>query len=43
MAIVRIARPTVRSKTKMWRGRQIDLTKRGVELGDKWDDWRRRR
>ena len=43
MGVVRLFKPTYRSGKKMWRGRVIDITKPGVELGDKFDEWRRRR
>ena len=43
MAIYRVVRPARRAQRKLWRGRQIDLGKRGVELGDKFDEWRKRR
>ncbi len=44
VGLVRMFRPSRASGgRKMWRGRVIDMNRRGVELGDKWDDWKRRR
>ena len=43
MGVVRLFKPTYRSGKKMWRGRVIDIRRPGVELGDKFDDWRKRR
>jgi len=43
LALYRVVRPPHRSQRKLWRGREIDLGKRGVELGDKFDEWRKRR
>ena len=44
IGIVRLFKPSPANRNrKMWRGRQIDMSKRGFELGDKWDDWRKRR
>jgi hypothetical protein len=43
LGVLRLIRPTPRSGRKMWRGRQINMRKPGVELGDKYDDWRKRR
>jgi hypothetical protein len=43
IGLFRLWRPGPGSQRKMWRGRQIDLRKPGVELGDKFDDWRKRR
>jgi hypothetical protein len=43
VAIFRLVRPGPGQSRKMWRGRQIDLKKPGVELGDKFDDWRKQR
>ncbi len=44
IGIIRLFRPSKASGgKKMWRGNVIDMNKRGVELGDKWDDWKRRR
>lgn len=44
IGVVRLFRPSRASGgRKIWRGRVIDMNKRGVELGDKWDDWKKRR
>ena len=43
IAVVRLIRSGPGQGRKMWRGRQMDLRKPGVELGDKLDDWRKRR
>ena len=43
MGVVRLVRPTARGGRKMWRGREINMRRPGVELGDKFDDWRKRR
>lgn len=44
VGILRLFRPSrAGSGRKMWRGNVIDMNKRGVELGDKWDDWKKRR
>jgi hypothetical protein len=43
VGLFRLWRPGPGGQRKMWRGRQIDLRKPGVELGDKFDDWRKRR
>lgn len=42
IGILRLFRPSAGSR-KMWRGREINMRKPGVELGDKFDDWRKRR
>jgi hypothetical protein len=44
VGLVRMFRPSkTTSGKKMWRGNVIDMNKRGIELGDKWDDWKKRR
>jgi hypothetical protein len=43
IGVVRLIRPAPRGGRKMWRGHPIDLRKPGVELGDKFDEWRKRR
>lgn len=43
MAIFRIVRPRYRSGGKIWRGQVQDMNKRGVQLGDRFDDWKKRR
>jgi hypothetical protein len=43
VGLFRLWRPGAGAQRKMWRGRQIDLRKPGGELGDKFDDWRKRR
>ena len=43
MAIYRIARPRNRQTGKMWRGQVQDMGKPGVQLGDRFDEWKRRR
>ena len=43
VGVIRLFRPSAGSGRKMWRGREINMRKPGVELGDKWDDWRKRR
>jgi hypothetical protein len=43
MAIYRIARPTNRSQRKIWRGQVQDMGRPGVQLGDRFDEWKRRR
>ena len=42
-AIYRIFKPRYRAGQKIWRGHLINMNKRGVELGDKWDEWRKGR
>jgi hypothetical protein len=42
IGVVRLFRPSASSR-KTWRGREINMRKPGVELGDKFDEWRRRR
>lgn len=43
IGVVRLVRPGARGGRKMWRGREINMRRPGVELGDKFDDWRKRR
>jgi hypothetical protein len=44
MGVVRLFKPArPNSVRKMWRGRPVDMSRPGVDLGDKWDDWRKRR
>lgn len=43
LGVLRLIRPTPRIGRKLWRGREINMRKPGVELGDKFDDWRKRR
>ena len=43
MALYRILRPQVRHMNTMWRGKQLNMGKPGVELGDRFDEWRKRR
>lgn len=42
IGVVRLFRPSA-SHRKMWRGREINMRKPGIELGDKFDEWRKRR
>ena len=43
IGVLRLFRPSGGSGRKMWRGREINMRKPGVELGDKFDEWRKRR
>jgi hypothetical protein len=43
MSIFRIVKPVSRPGNKAWRGRDQDMNKRGVQLGDRFDEWKRRR
>lgn len=44
IGVIRLFRPSPANRgRKLWRGRQIDMNKRGFELGDRFDDWRKRR
>ena len=44
VGLIRMFRPSrAAGARKMWRGRVVDMNRRGVELGDKWDDWKKRR
>ena len=43
IGVYRMARPSGGSRRKIWRGRQIDMRRPGVELGDRFDEWRKRR
>jgi hypothetical protein len=44
MGVFRLFRPGAgRNARKIWRGREINMNRRGVELGDKFDEWKRRR
>ena len=43
IGVIRLFRPSVGSRRKTWRGREVNMRKPGIELGDKWDDWRKRR
>lgn len=42
VGVLRLFRPSGGTR-KMWRGREINMRKPGIELGDKFDDWRKRR
>ena len=44
IGIIRLFRPSPANRSrKMWRGRQIDMSKPGFEMRDRFDDWRKRR
>jgi hypothetical protein len=43
IGVVRLIKPSPRSGRKTWRGREINMRRPGVELGDKFDEWRKRR
>ncbi len=44
MGIVRLFKPArPHPVRKIWRGRPVDMSRPGVDLPDKWDDWRKRR
>ena len=43
LGVLRLMRPTPQSGRKLWRGREVNMRKPGVELGDRFDDWRKRR
>jgi hypothetical protein len=43
IGVVRLIKPSSRQGRKTWRGREIDMRRPGVELGDKFDEWRKRR
>jgi hypothetical protein len=43
VGVLRLFRPSGGSSRKMWRGREINMRRPGVELGDKFDEGRKRR
>ena len=43
MSIFRIVKPVSRNGNKLWRGQAQDMNKRGIQLGDRFDEWKRRR
>ena len=44
VGVIRLFRPSASNRTrKMWRGRQIDMSRPGFEMRDRFDDWRKRR
>jgi hypothetical protein len=44
MGVVRLFKPARPNPVrKIWRGRPVDMSRRGPDLHDKWDDWRKRR
>ena len=43
MSIYRIARPRYKQSSKLWRGQFQDMGRPGVQLGDRFDEWKRRR
>ena len=43
VGVIRLFRPSRGSSRKTWRGREINMRKPGIELGDRFDEWRKRR
>jgi hypothetical protein len=44
IGVVRLFKPArPNAVRKMWRGRPVDMSRPGIDLHDKWDDWRKRR